>query len=159
MCEPDDRALTLGLLATIGLSGCDNGASSSGERGPALQANDTGGLFNSVAENLEHLEQYETDQIHKQLCDRLNQWVLQEKPKFAWSVDPLVGNLSESARKAPRVAAARDIAVSRARRCLVPARSGLAAKHLEACPRRPVSGPGRGRAVVRLDDSQHSAHR
>ena len=61
--------------------GCDSKTAGKPRRGPSAQASAQGGLFDSVAENLQHLEQFDTNQIFTQICDRLNQWNLQEKPK------------------------------------------------------------------------------
>ncbi len=85
-----------GLFVAVG--GCDSKSSGGPRRGPAVQAGAQGGLFDSVAENLERLEQYETDEIRRQICDRLNQWYLQEKPTINWQSDPLVRGLNEELR-------------------------------------------------------------
>ncbi len=56
-----------------------------------------------MAENLDRLEEFDTNQIFAQICDRLNQWYLQEKPRFTWRSDPLVADLPEAVRKSPSV--------------------------------------------------------
>ncbi|REK16572.1 MAG: tetratricopeptide repeat protein [Planctomycetota bacterium] len=92
------------LLLSVGLaaSGCDNPAERS-QRGPASDAGARGGLFDTVAENINQLEQYETGQILKQVCDRLNQWYQQEQPEIAWQRDPLLDTLSDELREQPAV--------------------------------------------------------
>lgn len=62
-----------------------------------------GGLFESVAENLDRFEEFETEQILKQTCDRLNQWFLQESPQIAWQPDPLLAELDDELRNQPEV--------------------------------------------------------
>ena len=80
------------------LAGCDAPSRSNSKRGPAVQLNAQNSLFDSVADNLEHLEQFETTQILSQVCDRLNQWCVQEKPQIQWQPDPLLGGLSDEIR-------------------------------------------------------------
>ena len=92
------------LATPVVLVGCRDESSPEQPRGPATQTNAQGGLFESVAENLDHLEQFETAQILKQTCDRLNQWYLQEKPRVEWQRDPLVEGLSDELREGPDVA-------------------------------------------------------
>jgi hypothetical protein len=86
------------LAAAIGLVGCDSAKKTGASRGPSKQANAHGGLFDSVAESLDKMEQFETGQILKQICDRLNQWSLQENPKITWQPDPLVAELPDDLR-------------------------------------------------------------
>jgi tetratricopeptide (TPR) repeat protein len=92
--------LAAGLVAMVVLAGCRDESTADRTRGPATQTDAKGGLFESVAENLDHLEQFETEQILKQVCDRLNQWNLQEKPTVAWQPDPLLKGLGDEASKA-----------------------------------------------------------
>ena len=89
-------AAVVGLL--LAMSGCEAKPSTGPRRGPATPANVQGGLFDAVAESLDHLEQFDTNQILKQVCDRLNQWYLQEKPQVAWQPDPLLETLSPELR-------------------------------------------------------------
>lgn len=77
------------MLAT----GCDSPPSGNERRGPVSQAEVKDGLFHSVAENLGHLEDFDVNQIMPQICDRLNQWNQQEKPKVNWQLDPMVAEL------------------------------------------------------------------
>lgn len=93
-------ACTAFLLVAVPLiAGCEPKKSAPGaKRGPAAQTGGQGALFDSVVDNLDHLEQFETEQIIKQICDRLNQWYLQDKPQVAWQLDPLVGTLPEDLR-------------------------------------------------------------
>lgn len=85
-------ALALGAITLV--AGCDSNGKGAA-RGPSKQSNAQGGLFDSVADNLDRMEQFETGQIFSQICDRLNQWYLQEKPQFDWHVDPLVADLPD----------------------------------------------------------------
>jgi hypothetical protein len=86
------------LLSAIGLAGCDSAKSARSGRGPSKQANAQGGLFDSVADSLDRMDQFETGQILKQICDRLNQWYLQENPKIVWRSDPLLAELPSDLR-------------------------------------------------------------
>jgi hypothetical protein len=88
------------LAALVVVTGCRDESAVDRPRGPATQMDAHGGLFESVAENLDHLEQFETEQILKQVCDRLNQWNVQEKPKVAWQPDPLLQGLGDELRQA-----------------------------------------------------------
>ncbi len=83
------------LVATLG---CDRAPPRGPARGPAAQSGSHGGLFDSVADTLDRLEQFDLDQMLPQMCDRLNQWNLQEKPKVVWKVDPLVAELPAELR-------------------------------------------------------------
>ncbi len=94
--------LAMVLLAGLLAQGCENQSSEDTRRGPS-QTGARGGLFESVAENFDHFEQFETAQILKQTCDRLNQWYLQEKPEVKWQADPLLAGLSEELRGQPDV--------------------------------------------------------
>jgi hypothetical protein len=91
-------ALPMGLLAL----GCEKQNAEQTRRGPT-QSGARGGLFESVAENFDHFEDFETEQILKQTCDRLNQWYLQEKPEVKWQLDPLLAGLSEELRGQPEM--------------------------------------------------------
>ncbi|HEX3725294.1 MAG TPA: hypothetical protein VHV08_03585, partial [Pirellulales bacterium] len=84
-------------------AGCDSPASKRPPRGPATQSDAQNGLFDSVVENLDHLEQFDLAQMLPQICDRLNQWYQQERPASTWHSDPLVNSLSEQDRKLPLV--------------------------------------------------------
>ncbi len=93
-------ALMLSMVAL--LVGCNDQSPGTSRRGPS-QSNTRGGLFESVAENLDQLEQFDTDQILKQTCDRLNQWYLQETPQVDWKPDPLLAELSPELRNQPEL--------------------------------------------------------
>jgi hypothetical protein len=86
------------VMAAIGLAGCDSAKDKKVSRGPSKQANAQGGLFDSVADSLDRMEQFETGQILKQICDRLNQWYLQDNPKITWQPDPLIAELPDDLR-------------------------------------------------------------
>ena len=90
--------LTVGSLIWC-MSGCGQPAEQGTQRrGPASQAKVQGGLFDSVVENLDRLEQFDPNQMLPQICDRLNQWYLQDKPKLTWQADPLLGGLPDELR-------------------------------------------------------------
>lgn len=109
MNVPDARAwpnsgwIVAALCGLLVLAGCRDTSTGERPRGPAKQTDAQGGLFESVAENLDHLEQFETAPILKQICDRLNQWYVQERPQVAWRPDPLLAGLSEDLRRGPDV--------------------------------------------------------
>jgi len=100
--EVDAGPLVL-LLAILLAGGCRDEGPRSERRGPATETDTRGGLFDSVAENLDHLEQFDTDQVLRQIGERLNQWYLQDRPEVAWREDPLVKTLSEELRNQPDV--------------------------------------------------------
>jgi len=81
-----------GAVAML-ILGCDSRPSGEQRRGPATQADVRDGLFHSVAENLDHLEDFDVNQIMPQICDRLNQWNQQEKPKVNWELDAMIAEL------------------------------------------------------------------
>ncbi len=92
-------SLGIALVAALaGLGGCDWAGGNGSPRGPSKQAGAQGGLFDSVADSLDRMEQFETSQILKQICDRLNQWSLQDKPQHDWRPDPLVADLPDDLR-------------------------------------------------------------
>ncbi len=95
-------AVAFALTIAVPLVGCNEASESEARRGPS-QTGTRGGLFESVTATLDRLEQYETDQIVKQTCDRLNQWFLQESPQFAWHPDPLLAELDDELRNQPEV--------------------------------------------------------
>lgn len=84
--------LTLAMIALV--TGCDS-KSNAMPRAKTKQSGAQGGLFESVVDNLDRMERFDTAQIFSQICDRLNQWYLQEKPQFHWQVDPLVADLPD----------------------------------------------------------------
>ncbi len=94
-------AISLAALAGLTLFwGCGTKPSArSGHHGPASPSRSQTGLFDSVADNLDRLEEFDTDEIFAQICDRLNQWNLQEKPQIAWNSDPLIAELPEAVRR------------------------------------------------------------
>ena len=89
-------AIVMSLVALLP-SGCDSAPSTS-KRGPTQMANTQGGLFDYVADNLNRVEEFDTGQVLRQICDRLNQWYLQDKPQIDWQPDPMVANLPEEYR-------------------------------------------------------------
>ncbi len=84
-------------LAPVG--GCKSGEEKGRPRGPIAQANVRDALFESVADNLGRLEEYDLNQIMPQICDRLNQWHLQERPTVEWQPDPMIDDLPPELRK------------------------------------------------------------
>jgi hypothetical protein len=96
-------SIAVPLCALAIILGCRDPSAGESRRKPATSADARSGLFESVAENLDHLEQFDTEQINKLVCDRLNQWYLQEKPQSKWEPDPLVHELSDPLRRQPGV--------------------------------------------------------
>lgn len=88
--------LVTGLAALL-TAGCEPAASTT-KRGPTQMANTQGGLFDSVADNLNRVEEFDTGQVLRQICDRLNQWYVQDKPQTNWQLDPMVAKLPEEYR-------------------------------------------------------------
>jgi tetratricopeptide (TPR) repeat protein len=86
------------LLPTLLLSviaGCKPKASKGPVRGPSVRTEMRDALFDSVADNLNRLEEFDMNQMMPQICDRLNQWYRQEKPQVAWQQDPLIERLPD----------------------------------------------------------------
>ncbi|MGD9721685.1 MAG: tetratricopeptide repeat protein [Pirellulales bacterium] len=79
--------------------GCQPEAKPARSRGPVAQADVKDALFNSVVENLDRLEEFDISQMMPQICDRLNQWHLQEKPSVEWRPDPLIEQLPSELRE------------------------------------------------------------
>jgi tetratricopeptide (TPR) repeat protein len=84
-------------LSTALALGCD-AKTAAPKRSATPMASTQGGLFDSVADNLNRVEEFDTSQVLRQICDRLNQWYLQDKPKIDWQPDPLVAQLPEEYR-------------------------------------------------------------
>jgi hypothetical protein len=92
--------LTVLLLSIVG--GCKPGSSGSAaaRRGPTVNASaQEDQLIQSLADNLNHLEQFEPDQILPQIRHRLDQWVEQKKPTVDWQRDPLIDTLPAALRE------------------------------------------------------------
>jgi tetratricopeptide (TPR) repeat protein len=89
-------------IAGLAAIGCDT-KTPAAPRGPAVQRSAQGGLFDSVADNLERLEQFDLNRMLPQIVDRLNQWYQQEKPTANWQLDPLVGQLPPELRSLPLI--------------------------------------------------------
>jgi tetratricopeptide (TPR) repeat protein len=96
------RALAVLASLIAPMAGCDTAPSAPG-RGPASQRGSQSGLFDSVADTLDHLEQFDSGQMLPQMTDRLNQWVQQEKPNVRWRLDPLVAKLPKPLAALPQV--------------------------------------------------------
>ena len=102
--RPGRAALSLLLVLGAG-GGCGRHSSGDGEnrRGPTVSAGaEEDQLILSLADNLNHLEEFEADQILPQIRHRLDQWVEQKKPQVDWQPDPLVETLPEPLRKVAR---------------------------------------------------------
>src|SRR5690348_10523949 len=91
------------MLATMG--GCGQGSSNS--RGPrhasTSSSNTKDDLIQTVAENLNNLDQFDPSQLMPQMRDRLNQWVYQTKPSIDWQKSPLLETLPEQLRDVDEV--------------------------------------------------------
>ena len=89
-------ALTAALFGWILLApGCKSDTKTRRARGPSSEVDVSDALFASVVDNLDHLEEFDVNQIMPQICDRLNQWYRQDKPQVDWQMDPLVPQLPE----------------------------------------------------------------
>jgi len=88
-------ALGVGLIALVWLgAGCERARRPKGRLGDAGQADTQGDLIRSVADSLGRLEEFDSSQMIPQVRDRLNQWVLSERPDVPWSRDPLVDSVA-----------------------------------------------------------------
>jgi hypothetical protein len=97
--KPLDVLRLASLAATLAaplVLGCDQPSPGEPRRTPASLTSEDSGLFESVAEKLDQLEQFDTEQILKQIADRLNQWYVQDKPQAPWDLDPLLATLDKS---------------------------------------------------------------
>ena len=117
------------LVGVVLVAGCREESSRRERRGPANQAGAGAGLFESVTESLDQLEQFETDQMLKQIGDRLNQWYLQEQPKTSWQADPLLEGLSDELRNQPDVRTLGSVRFQSPDDGWFSARGRLAARH------------------------------
>ncbi len=101
------RARLVATLAAVALAvvGCDSSASKPMRRGQAATARSHGELFDSVAESLSHLERYDSREMLKQVCDRLNQWNLQDRPQVEWKPDPMISDLRDELKNMTAVRA------------------------------------------------------
>src|ERR1700736_3457899 len=85
----------------LAAGGCSRAPSANraGQRRPAAaEAALKDELIHSVANNLNHLEEYDLSQILPLLRDRLNQWVQEQKPATNWKPDPLGATLPDNLR-------------------------------------------------------------
>ncbi len=90
--------VSVGLLTIVlagSIASCKPAAKPGPPRGPSVRADARDALFDSVADNLNRLEEFDINQMMPQVCDRLNQWYHQEKPKVAWQRDPLIDRLPD----------------------------------------------------------------
>ncbi len=95
------RAVTILVLVALAAGGCNRRSSSSTEprRGPTANTGSAEDqLILSLADNLNHLEEFEADQILPQIRHRLDQWVEQRKPSVDWQRDALIETLPEPLR-------------------------------------------------------------
>ncbi len=76
-------------------AGCGGGRSASARRGPQSKADSGGDLIKSLAESINHLEEFDSGQMLTQIRDRLNQWVSNEHPAVDWQRDKLLATLPE----------------------------------------------------------------
>ncbi len=94
-------ALVAFALALL-VPGCKDSAPDNDPRGP-IQSGARGGLFETVTANLNRFEDFDTAQILQQTTERLNQWIVQDRPEVAWSPDPLLEKLPSKLRNQPDV--------------------------------------------------------
>ncbi|MEX2111885.1 MAG: hypothetical protein WD845_01790, partial [Pirellulales bacterium] len=91
-------SVSVGMLAILSagiVAGCKPAAKSGPPRGPSVRADVSDALFDSVADNLNRLEEFDINQMMPQICDRLNQWYNQKKPEVTWQRDPLIDGLPD----------------------------------------------------------------
>ncbi len=50
-------------------------------------------LVRSLAENINHLEEFEAQEMLLQVRDRLNEWVFSNRPSISWEKDPMIASL------------------------------------------------------------------
>jgi hypothetical protein len=86
------------LIAAVAI-GCKPESKTKTPRGPAVHADVRDALFDTVADNLNRLEEFDVNQMMPQICDRLNQWYYQEKPNVAWHRDALIEKLPDELQK------------------------------------------------------------
>ncbi len=89
------------MLLLCLVAGCKPQGSKGPPRGPSVRTDVRDALFDSVADNLNRLEEFDMNQMMPQICDRLNQWYQQEKPDVVWQPDPLIQCLPEELREMP----------------------------------------------------------
>ena len=80
------------LLGGLLFCGCDR-SSKAAHSGPLRSGDSHGDLIKSVASSINHLEEFDSNEMSRQVCDQLNQWVLNEHPEVDWRRDPLVDTL------------------------------------------------------------------
>ena len=97
------------LLSLTG--GCDNRKSTS-HYGPLNETDSDGSLIKSLAENINQLDEFDTQQMVPQVRDRLNQWVFNERPEIHWQRQPLLATLPAKANQLPEVKALDSIEYS-----------------------------------------------
>ena len=104
---PGRAAVTLGiglalLATTVGIS-CRKApsAESSSQSEAAEDTTYLDQLFQIAVRNLNHVEEFETDEMLKQSVDRLNQWIKHQPSDRGWKPDPMVETLSAPLRDLP----------------------------------------------------------
>lgn len=96
----------LALLACLPLwSGCSGGRSTAPHRAPRAATDSAGDLIRALAENINHLEEFDSRQMQTQVRDQLNQWVHSEQPTVEWAREPMLATLAEPLRELPEVKA------------------------------------------------------
>lgn len=104
-------SLALGGLIVLGLlfSGETDHPSGPGDGGHMLAPDDRElprNLFDSAADILNRLEQFDTDPALRLVLDRLNQWIGYDEPTEPWELDPLVATLPEEPADLKKLAGA-----------------------------------------------------
>ena len=87
------------VLLLPAVVGCQRGSAGATRPGPTDNTSaQEDQLIQSLADNLNHLEEFEPDQILPQIRHRLDQWVEEKKPTVEWQRDPLVETLPAELR-------------------------------------------------------------
>lgn len=93
----------LAVLVSLPLwIGCTGGHSTA-RRGPQASADSGGELIKALAENINHMEEFDIRQMQMQVRDQLNQWVQSERPSVDWAPEPMLATLAEPLQKLAEV--------------------------------------------------------
>jgi tetratricopeptide (TPR) repeat protein len=89
-----------GLLLSVGCTG----NSHKNTRRQAQSGGESGSeMVKSLAESINHLEEFDAGQMMAQVRDRLNQWAFNERPTVDWQADPMVATLPERLQQLPEL--------------------------------------------------------
>lgn len=87
---------TLALLV-IGANGCSDPSTSNSQKSATNAAAVDAGLSQDLlafaVDNLDHLEEFDSQEMMNNIISRLNQWIELQKPDAAWEADPALQTL------------------------------------------------------------------